>query len=110
MAQGQLIALGATLDLLPVTTPSAAKAELQQAAATFERATRSRITADRDSARVLRRSVQAIWRDPGTAGDGSRPAMLLDAALTAVAFAIHWHRKHQHAQQEAAAQQALLHL
>ncbi|MGW9175151.1 hypothetical protein [Streptomyces decoyicus] len=110
MAQGQLIALGATLDLLPVTTPSAAKAELQQAAAAFERATRSRITADRDSARVLRRSVQAIWRDPGTAGDGSKPAMLLDAALTAVAFAIHWHRKHQHAQQEAAAQQALLHL
>ncbi|MFD3417189.1 hypothetical protein [Streptomyces decoyicus] len=79
-------------------------------AAVFERATRSRITADRDSARVLRRSVQAIWRDPGTAGDGSGPAMLLDAALTAVAFAIHWHRKHQHAQQEAAAQQALLHL
>lgn len=109
-AQGQLVALGAALDLLPVTTPSAARAQLQQAAAAFERATRSRITADRDSARVLRRSVQAIWRRPDTAGDGSGPAMLLDAALTAVAFAVHWHRKHQHAQQEAAAQQALVHL
>ncbi|MFG2863132.1 mobilization protein [Streptomyces sioyaensis] len=108
--QGQLVALGAALDLLPVTAPSAAKAELQLAAAAFERATRSRITADRDSARVLRRSVQAIWRHPDAAGDGSGPAMLLDAALTAVAFAIHWHRTHQHAQQEAAAQQALVHL
>ncbi|MFI0902184.1 mobilization protein [Streptomyces sioyaensis] len=109
-AQGQLVALGAALDLLPITAPSAAKAELQQAAAAFERATRSRITTDRDSARVLRRSLQAIWRHPDTAGDGSGPAMLLDAALTAVAFAVHWHRTHQHAQQEVAAQQALLHL
>ncbi|WP_435602299.1 mobilization protein [Streptomyces sp. bgisy130] len=109
-AQGQLVALGAALDLLPITAPSAAKAELQLAAAAFERATPSRITADRDSARVLRRSVQAIWRHPDAAGDGSGPAMLLDAALTAVAFAIHWHRTHQHAQQEAAAEQALVHL
>ncbi|MFI5526090.1 mobilization protein [Streptomyces platensis] len=110
VAQGQLIALGAILDLLPVASLSAAKVELQQAAAAFERATRSRITADRDSARVLHSSVQAIWRDPGTAGDGSGAAMLLDSALTAVAFAMHWHRRHQHAQQEAAAQQALVHL
>lgn len=36
--------------------------------------------------------------------------MLLDTALIAVAFAKHWHRTHQHAQQEAAAQQALVHL
>lgn len=110
VAQGQLEALGGALDLLPLTAPAAAKAELEWAAAVFERATRSRITADRDSTRVLRRSVQAIWRNPTPAGDGSGPAMLLDAALIAVAFATHWHRKHQHAQQEAAAQQALVHL
>jgi hypothetical protein len=36
--------------------------------------------------------------------------MLLDVALTAVAYAIHWHRTRQHAQQEAAAEQALVHL
>ncbi|GGN55707.1 mobilization protein [Streptomyces kronopolitis] len=110
VAQGQLAALGAVLDLLPITAPPVAKAELQQAAAAFERATRSRITADRDSARVLRRSVQAIWSHPRTAGDGSGAAMLLDAALTAVVFAMHWHHKHQHAQQEAAARQTLVHL
>ncbi|MFF8868597.1 relaxase family protein [Streptomyces massasporeus] len=109
-AQGQLVALGAALDLLPVTAPAALKAELEQAAAAFERATRSRIAADLDSTRVLRRSVQAIWKDPTRHGDGAGLAMLLDVALTAVAFAMHWHRIRQHAQQEAAAEQALLHL
>ncbi|PNE36258.1 relaxase/mobilization nuclease domain-containing protein [Streptomyces noursei] len=109
-AQGQLVALGATLDLLPITAPTAVKAQLQQAAVAFERATRSRIAADLDSTRVLRRSVQAIWRERPTDGDGSGFAMLLDTVLTAVAFAMHWHRTHQHAQQEAAAEQALVHL
>jgi hypothetical protein len=36
-AQGQLVALSATLDLLPVMAPTAARAELEQAAAAFER-------------------------------------------------------------------------
>ncbi|WP_369375368.1 relaxase/mobilization nuclease domain-containing protein [Streptomyces sp. cg36] len=110
MAQGQLVALGGTLDLLTLTAPAAARTELEQAAAAFERATRSRITADLDSARVLRHSVQTILRTPSATGDGAGLAMLLDAALIAVAFARHWHRQHQHAQQEAAAEQALVHL
>ncbi|MEU6505228.1 mobilization protein [Streptomyces sp. NPDC046942] len=109
-AQGQLIALGATLDLLPVMAPTAARAELEQAAAAFERATRSRIAADLDSTRALRRSIQTIWRDQPQDSDGTGLTMLLDAVLTAVAFAMHWHRTRQHAQQEAAAEQALLHL
>lgn len=109
-AQGQLVALGAALDLLPITAPAALKAELEQAAAVFERATRSRIAADLDSTRVLRRSVQAIWKDPTWHRDGAGLAMLLDVALTAVAYAMHWHRTRQHAQQEAAAEQALVHL
>ncbi|MEV2211101.1 mobilization protein [Streptomyces sp. NPDC050997] len=109
-AQGQLVALGATLDVLSVTAPTAVKAELEQAALAFERATRSRIVADLDSSRVLRRSVQTIWREKPADGDGSGFTMLLDTVLTAVAFAMHWHRTHQHAQQEAAAEQALVHL
>lgn len=110
VAQGQLVALGGVLDLLPLTAPAAVRTELEHAAALFERATRSRITADIDSARVLRRSVQTILRTPSIAGDGAGLAMLLDTALIAVAFAVHWHRKHQHAQQEAAAQETLVHL
>jgi hypothetical protein len=77
---------------------------------TFERATRSRIAADHASARALRRSVQAIWNDPVRHGDGAGLAILIDAALTAVAYAVHWHRTRRHAQQEAAAEQALVHL
>ncbi|MFD3996791.1 mobilization protein [Streptomyces sp. NPDC058583] len=110
IAQGQLVALGGTLDLLPLAAPAAARTELERAATLFERATRSRITADFDSARVLRRSVQTILRTRAATRDGAGLAMLLDAALIAVAFAKHWHRTHQHAQQEAAAQQALVHL
>ncbi|MFJ9791665.1 relaxase family protein [Streptomyces globosus] len=110
IAQGQLVALGGALDLLPLTAPAAARTELERAAALFERATRSRITADADSARVLRRSVQTILRTPAATRDGAGLAMLLDAALIAVAFARHWHRTHQHAQQEAAARQTLVHL
>ncbi|MFY0511743.1 mobilization protein [Streptomyces anulatus] len=109
-AQGQLVVLGEALDLLPLTAPAKARKELERAAAVFERATRSRITADLDSARVLRRSVQTILRTPTTTGDGAGLAMLLDAAVIAVAFASHWHRTHQHAQQEAAAEQTLIHL
>ncbi|MFD4786157.1 mobilization protein [Streptomyces sp. NPDC058459] len=109
-AQGQLVALGATLDLLPVMAPTAARAELEQAAAAFERATRSRITTNLDSTRALRRSIQTIWRERPQDSDGTGLTMLLDAALTAVAFALHWHRTRQHAQQEAAAEQALLYM
>ncbi|MEW1872031.1 mobilization protein [Streptomyces caelestis] len=110
VAQGQLAALGGALDLLPLTAPAAARAELERAAVAFERATRSRIAADHASTVVLRRSVQAIWTDPTRHGDGAGLAMLLDIALTAVAYAMHWHRTRQHAQQQAAAEQTLIHL
>ncbi|GAA2641022.1 mobilization protein [Streptomyces vastus] len=110
VAQGQLAALGGALDLLPLTAPAAVRTELERAAVAFERATRSRIAADHASARVLRRSVQALWKDPARHGDGAGLAMLLDVALTAVAYAMHWHRTRQHAQQQAAAEQTLIHL
>ncbi|MER5529826.1 mobilization protein [Streptomyces sp. NPDC002677] len=110
VAQGQLDALGGVLDLLPLTAPAAAQAELDKAAVAFERATRSRITADHASARALRRSIQTIWKNPARSEDGTGLAMLLDVALTAVAYATHWHRIRQHAQQQAAAEQALVHL
>ncbi|MFJ2416325.1 mobilization protein [Streptomyces brevispora] len=109
-AQGQLVLLGATLDLLPINAPTAVKAELERAAVAFERATRSRIAADLASTHALRRGIQTIWRDRPSDGDGSGIAMLLDTVLTAVALAMHWHRTHRHAQQEEAAEQALVHL
>ncbi|ANH92272.1 hypothetical protein A8713_14775 [Streptomyces sp. SAT1] len=98
------------LGLLPLTALAEAKRELEQAATAFECATRSGITGDLDSTRVLRRSIQTILLTPATTREETGPAMLLDAVLIAVAFAQHWHRTHQHAQQEAAAEQALTHL
>lgn len=109
-AQGQLVALGAALDLLPLTAPPQARQELEQAAVIFERATRSRVTADLSSTRALRNSIQTILLTPTATGDGAALAMLLDTVLIAVTFARHWHHTHQHAQQEAAAHQALVHL
>ncbi|QKV93036.1 mobilization protein [Streptomyces sp. NA02950] len=109
-SQGQLAALGAAFDLLPLTAPATVRAELERAAVAFERATRSRIAADDASACALRRSVQAIWKDPARHGDGAGLAMLLDVALTAVAYAMHWHRTRRHTQQQAAAEQTLIHL
>ncbi len=109
-AQGQLAALGTAFDLLPLTAPIAVRAELERAAVAFERATRSRIAADHASGYVLRRSVQAIWKAPARHGDGAGLAMLLDVALTAVVYAMRWHRTRQHTQQQAAAEQTLIHL
>lgn len=86
------------------------RAELQQAARTFERATRSRVAADHAGARALRASVRALLWEPPTAEDRVGPAMLLDALITAVAHAVHWHRDRQHGQQEAAARRTLPHL
>jgi hypothetical protein len=108
--QGQLAALGGALGLLPLTAPAAARAKLERAALAFERATGSRIAAGHASARVLRRSVQVIWKDPAWHGDGAGLAMLLDVALTAVAYTMHSHRTRQHAQQQAATEQTLIHL
>ncbi|MCX5265891.1 hypothetical protein [Streptomyces sp. NBC_00199] len=77
MAQGQLAALGGALDLLTLTAPARAQVELERAAVTFERASRSRIAADHAGARALRRSVQASWNDPARHGDGAGLATTL---------------------------------
>lgn len=109
-AQRQLVALGSALDQPPVDAPAVLKAELEQASAVVARATRSRVAADLGSTRVLRRSVQAIWRDRPQDRDGAGFVRPVDALLTAVASTRHWHRTRQHAQQEAAAEQTLLNL
>ncbi|MGD1219123.1 hypothetical protein AB9Q10_11880 [Streptomyces krungchingensis] len=58
VAQGRLAALGGVLDLLHVTAQTAARAELEQAAMAFERATRSR----HDPARSRRMGLHQAYR------------------------------------------------
>ncbi|MET7712315.1 relaxase/mobilization nuclease domain-containing protein [Streptomyces sp. NPDC005407] len=108
-AQAHIAAFGEALDALPLLVTADLRPTLQQAAAAFERATRSRIWAEQDQARALRGAVRALRSAPVT-GDGAGLAMFLDIALLVVLAAARWHQLHQHDQQVAAAHQALIHL
>ncbi|MGC9382208.1 relaxase/mobilization nuclease domain-containing protein [Streptomyces sp. MH13] len=108
-AQAHIAAFAEALDALPLLAPSHLRAQLLQAAAAFERASRSRIQADQDQARALRSTVRALRTAP-VAGDASGLAMFLDVAVLVVIAAAHWHRARRHDQQVVAAQQALTYL
>ncbi|MBP0455975.1 relaxase/mobilization nuclease domain-containing protein [Streptomyces montanisoli] len=107
IAQAHIAALGEALDALPLLVSVEFRPALQQAAATFERATRSRIRAEHDQARALRGAIRALRTSPAS-GDGL--AMFLDVTVLVAIATARWHRLHQHDQQVAAAQQALVHL
>ncbi|MFJ1997013.1 relaxase/mobilization nuclease domain-containing protein [Streptomyces asiaticus] len=108
-AQAHIAAFGEALDALPILAPKNLRPQLQQAAITFERATRSRIRAQQDQARALRSAIRALRTTPIT-GDGSGLAMFLDVALLAITATAHWHQLRQHDQQVTAARETLLHL
>ncbi|MEH0470958.1 mobilization protein [Streptomyces sp. B21-097] len=108
-AQAHIAAFGEALDALPLLAPQEIRPHLRQAAAAFERATRSRIQAEHAHARALRGAIRAMRTQPAPR-DGAVLAMLLDAALLAVMAARRWHQLRQHDQQVIAARQALVHL
>ncbi|MFE9926201.1 relaxase/mobilization nuclease domain-containing protein [Streptomyces sp. NPDC005774] len=108
-AQAHLAAFGEVLDVLPFLAPHALRPRLQEAAAAFERATRSRVQAEHHHARALRGAVRAMLREPAPR-DGNTLAMFLDVAVLVVIAAARWHRLRHHNQQVAAAHQTLLHL
>ncbi|MGW1074975.1 DnaB-like helicase N-terminal domain-containing protein [Streptomyces sp. NPDC002537] len=109
-AQAHIAAFGELMDALPFLAPTNAKAQLQQAALAFERATRSRIRAEHHHARALRSSIKRLLRDPVGRADGAGLAMLLDAAVLVVMAAARWHDIRRHEQQAAAARKTLCHL
>ncbi|GCD44706.1 relaxase/mobilization nuclease domain-containing protein [Streptomyces paromomycinus] len=108
-AQAHLAAFGEALDALPLLAPQNLRPQLRQAAAVFERATRSRIQAEHHHARTLRSVLRAMLREPAPK-DGAALAMLLDAALLVALAATRWHHLRHHDQQATAAQQTHLHL
>ncbi|MFZ4155566.1 relaxase/mobilization nuclease domain-containing protein [Streptomyces pseudogriseolus] len=108
-SQAHLAAFGEALDALPLLAPAPIRAQLREAAAAFERATRSRIQAEHHHARALRGATRAMLREP-VPSDGTALAMLLDAAILVTIAATRWHQLRHHDQQVAAAQQTLLHL
>lgn len=109
VAQAHIAAFAEALDVLPLLAPDHLRAQLQQAALAFERASRSRIRAQQDQARALRGAVRALRTAPVT-GDGSGLAMFLDIAVLVIIATTRWHQTRHHDQQVAAAQQTLIHL
>ncbi|OKK02623.1 mobilization protein [Streptomyces sp. CB03234] len=108
-AQAHIAAFGQALDALPLLTLKEIRPQLRQAAAAFERATRSRIRAEHEHARALRGAIRALRTQPAPR-DGAMLAMFLDVAILAVIAAGRWHQLRQHDQQVIAARQALVHL
>ncbi|WP_405856038.1 relaxase/mobilization nuclease domain-containing protein [Streptomyces sp. NBC_00090] len=107
--QAHITVLAEALDALPMIAPADLRPQLGQAAATFERASRSHIRARHEQAHATRRAVKAILREP-TPKDGALLATVLDALLLAVIAAQHWHRARDHHQQDEAARQTAAHL
>ncbi|MFI8102675.1 relaxase/mobilization nuclease domain-containing protein [Streptomyces sp. NPDC086023] len=107
--QAHIAVLAETLDVLPLAAPPGLRPGLLQAATAFERASRSRISAQHQQAQATRRAVKAILREPAPK-DGILLTVLIDAVLLAAVAAQHWHRTRGHSQQAEAARQAAEHL
>ncbi|MFJ4908824.1 relaxase/mobilization nuclease domain-containing protein [Streptomyces sp. NPDC093249] len=107
--QAHITVLAEALDALPMVAPAGLRSQLGQAAATFERASRSHIRAHHEQAQATRRAVKAILREPAPK-DGALLAAVLDALLLAVIAVQHWHRARDHHQQAEAARQTAVHL
>ena len=109
----RISAAGEILDALAKTSAAHTRTELRQAAAVFERATRSHVRAEHGHGRALRQAARDLtYSGPalGRGEDGATTAMAIDMLFFLVTAAAHWHAKKEHAQQAAAARQAAEHL
>ncbi|MFJ9577937.1 mobilization protein [Streptomyces sp. NPDC101191] len=109
----QIAATGEVLDALAQTSAAHTRNELQAAATSFERASRSHIRAARGHDSALRRAALDLVRSGPALGrgeDGATTAMALDMLFFLITATAHWHAKKQHAQQAEAAHQAAEHL
>ncbi|CAM5486493.1 relaxase/mobilization nuclease domain-containing protein [Streptomyces pilosus] len=112
-AAAQIAATGEVLDALAKTSAAHTRAELREAASTFERASRSHVRAVRGHDRALRQAARDLVRSGPVLGrgeDGASTAMLIDMVFFAVTAAAKWHARKHHSQQTAAARQAAEHL
>ncbi|MDF3292279.1 relaxase/mobilization nuclease domain-containing protein [Streptomyces silvisoli] len=108
-AQAHIAALGELIEATAQTAPNHVRAELQAATRAFARAQRSQIRAENAAAASLRTAARDIVY-AGTGKDGSALAVLLEAMIWSVVLAERWHQARSHAQQSAAAHQAVQHL
>jgi hypothetical protein len=112
-AADHLVGIGEVLDALAQTSAAPTRNELQAAARSFERATRSHIQAANTHNQALRRAARDLVQSGpafGKGEDGAATAMLLSVLITAAVMAAHWHAARGHAQQAAAARETATHL
>ncbi|MFJ2555496.1 MULTISPECIES: relaxase/mobilization nuclease domain-containing protein [unclassified Streptomyces] len=112
-AAAQIAAAGEILDAIAKTSAAHTRAELQQAALGFERASRSHVKAVRGHDRALRQAARDLIHSGPALGrgeDGATTAMLIDMAFFLAIAAANWHAKRHHGQQAAAARQTAGHL
>ncbi|MGW0137507.1 mobilization protein [Streptomyces calvus] len=113
VAAAHIAAAGEVLDALAKTSAAHTRRELRDAAFAFERASRSRIRAERGHDRALRQAARDLVHGGPALGrgeDGATTAMAIDMLFFLITAAAHWHAKKGHAQQAAAAREAAEHL
>ncbi|MFI6152162.1 relaxase/mobilization nuclease domain-containing protein [Kitasatospora sp. NPDC051170] len=108
-AQAQITALGELIEATAQAAPDDLRAELRSAARTFAHAQRSQVRAEHSAAAGLRSAARDLV-NAGSGKDGSALAVLLAALVWAAILAERWHETRGHAQQAAAAGEALAHL
>ncbi|MGW3041231.1 relaxase/mobilization nuclease domain-containing protein [Kitasatospora sp. NPDC001159] len=112
-AAAQLVGAGEILDAIAQTSPAATRAELREAARSFERATRSHVRAENADVRALRSAARGIVHAGSALGrgeDGGATALVLSTLVLVALAAARWHSARGHAQQAAASRQAAEHL
>lgn len=113
VAAAHIAAAGEVLDALAKTSAAHTRRELRDAAAVFERASRSHVRAVRGHERALRQTARDLVRGGPALGrgeDGATTAMAIDMLFFLVTAAAHWHARKGHAQQAEAAARAAEHL
>nr|WP_308042244.1 mobilization protein [Streptomyces sp. 8L] len=107
--QAQAAAFAELLHNTAATAPKTLRTELHTAAVAFDRANRSAIRADHQSAYALRQAGKELIRGLGGKDGDAVTTLLSTAVFVAIALA-RWHEQHGHQQQAAAAQQTLVYL
>lgn len=108
--QAQAAAFSELLHNAVVAAPRQARAELRAAAAAFNRANRSAIRAQHQSAAALRTAGKHLLRTMDSNKEGDAIAAVLCSAIYVLMALERWHETRGHQQQAAAAQQSLGHL
>ena len=108
-AQAQIAALGELIEATAQAAPEELRTELRAATKVFARAQRSQTRAEHTAPASLRTAARDLIH-AGNGKDGSAAATLLAALLWAAVLAGRWHEARGHAQQTAAAHQAVQHL